>query len=409
MTITAPESLVEPERRVGPAWIGSLTAATLGMWIVYFGPTVLLLPIQAAHAAPEDKENSLGLITGVGALVLMVAHILFGLASDRTTSRFGRRKPWIVGGVAVSTVSMLLLSQQDTVTGLLVGWCLVQLGSAAIFCGLLAAMPDHVPSSQRGLISGLVGLAQAGGSLVGSMVIAITADPLTGYGLCAVLQILAVLPFLLLNRDPVLPPGRRPVLRSLWISPRKNRDFMWAIASQFLITISFVLASLYTLFYLTDVIRHEDPVAGTATASIITTIGTLCAAAVFGHISDRLGRRKMFAVAAGVVMALSSAILVVDPTWELYVLSSVLLGLGLGMANSVDLAIASEVLPSPDDRAKDLGVNNISKSLPQFVAPVMAAPLLTAADGFGYSMIFLMAAVCALLGGLLTLKIRTVS
>ncbi|MGW0521398.1 MFS transporter [Crossiella sp. NPDC003009] len=408
MTTIAPESLVEPERKVGPAWIGALTAATLGVWIVYFGPTVLLLPMQAAHAAPEDKENSLGLITGVGSLVLMAAHIFFGLLSDRTTSKFGPRKPWIVTGVAISAASMLLLSQQDTVTGLLLGWCLVQLGSAAAFAGLLAALPDHVPTTQRGMMSGLIGLAQAGGSLVGNLVIVSTPDPLSGYGLCALLLILLVLPFLLINRDPVLPPGRRPVLRSLWISPRRHGDFLWAIASQSLITISYVLGSLYTLFFLADVLKHEDPEGGTALASTITTVGVVVSAAIFGHLSDRLGRRKLFAVLAGVLMAASSAILVVNPTWELFVLSSVLLGAGLGVANSVDLAITSEVLPSPNDRAKDLGVNNISKSLPQFIAPVLAAPLLSGADGSGYSMIFLLSAVTALAGGLLALKIRGV-
>lgn len=408
MTTLAPEPLLEPQRRVRPVWIGALTVATLGTWIVYFGPTVLLLPMQAAHAAPEDKENALGLVTGVGALVMMVAHIFFGLLSDRTTSRFGPRKPWIAGGALFAAASMLLLSQQETVTGLLVGWCLVQIGSGAVFCGLLAAMPDHVPVGQRGVVSGLIGLAQAGGSLVGNLVIVITPDPLSGYGLCAVLLLLAVLPFLLLNKDRVLPPGRRPVLRSLWISPRRHPDFLWAIASQFLITVSFVLASLYTLFFLADVLRHEDPEGGTAFVGTITTVGTLISAAIFGHISDRLGRRKVFALLAGLIMALSSAILVVNPTWELFVLSSVLLGAGLGMANSVDLAISSEVLPSADDRAKDLGVNGMSKSLPQFVAPVLAAPLLTGASGSGYSMIFAMAAVSAVIGGLLTFKIRSV-
>ena len=39
-----------------------------------------------------------GLVTGVGAAVSVFANPAFGAISDRTTSRFGRRVPWVVAG-----------------------------------------------------------------------------------------------------------------------------------------------------------------------------------------------------------------------------------------------------------------------------------------------------------------------
>ncbi|MGH8877676.1 MAG: MFS transporter, partial [Stackebrandtia sp.] len=85
---------LEPQRRVSAPWTGGLFASVLGIYIAFFTPIQILLPMQLDAIAGQDKVAALAWVTGLGALVSVVANPLAGALSDRTTSRFGRRHPW---------------------------------------------------------------------------------------------------------------------------------------------------------------------------------------------------------------------------------------------------------------------------------------------------------------------------
>lgn len=94
------------------------------------------------------------------------------------------------------------------------------------------------------------------------------------------------------------------------------------------------------------------------------------------------------------------------PTWTGALVGAVVLGTGFGVSLSVDFALLTEVLPSARDRAKDLGVISIANSLPQVLAPVIAAPVVKYLGG--YSVLYGLAAAVTLLGAVLVRQIRTV-
>lgn len=66
--------------------------------MAFMTPIQILLPLQLEHIDPHGKNDALSLVTGLGALVAVLADPLAGAWSDRTTSRFGHRRPWILGG-----------------------------------------------------------------------------------------------------------------------------------------------------------------------------------------------------------------------------------------------------------------------------------------------------------------------
>jgi MFS family permease len=101
-----------------------------------------------------------------------------------------------------------------------------------------------------------------------------------------------------------------------------------------------------------------------------------------GVASDRLGRRKVFVAAAGVVMAGAALMLATTPAWTAALVAAAVLGLGFGVYTSVDFALLTEVLPKAIDRGKDLGVINIANTLPQVLAPAIAAPVVTHLGGY---------------------------
>ena len=85
----------------------------------------------------------------------------------------------------------------------------------------------------------------------------------------------------------------------------------------------------------------------------------------------------------------------------------VLYGCGSGCYYAVDMALITQVLPSPRDVGKDLGIVNLSNTLPQAVAPMLGVVFLGAARA-DFRSLFLLAAGLCLVGGLMVLPIRKV-
>jgi MFS family permease len=82
------------------------------------------------------------------------AVVVTGAGARRTTSRFGRRHPWTVGGALAGAAALALLAGQHTIAGVIIGWCLAQAGLNVMQASVTAGVPDHVPVAQRGLVSG---------------------------------------------------------------------------------------------------------------------------------------------------------------------------------------------------------------------------------------------------------------
>jgi len=222
----APAALAEPQRRVAARWIAAFAAAWLGVWMAQLAPFQQLLPLQVeAKVGDTPWQQSVlafGVISGIAGVCSIVAYPLTGALSDRTTSRFGRRKPWIAGGALLFAVSLVVLGLQDTYVGLGIFWSLALTGFCILTAALTATISDQVPVDQRGYVSGWISAPQAIGIILGvALVTYVFAGALLGYTAMAVLLVLLVLPFLFLP-DAVL--------------PRELRERMWGARGASMIT-----------------------------------------------------------------------------------------------------------------------------------------------------------------------------
>ncbi|MFK0211807.1 MFS transporter [Streptomyces sp. NPDC090298] len=406
--------LAEPTVPVEAGWTASLSLATLAVFMAFMTPIQILLPLQLEHIDPHDKNAALSLVTGLGALVAVLANPLAGAWSDRTTSRFGRRRPWIVGGALVGAVGLAATASQHTVAGVTVGWCLAQLGLNAMLAGVTTPIADRVPLGQRAVVSGWTGLMQSVGLVLGALITTLLVTGVgVGYVTLALLTVALALPFALRQTEPVLPRELRPAFdgrafaRSFWVSPRRHPDFGWAWLTRFLINLGNALGTLYLFYFLADAVRYGDPGTGVL---ILTVVYTLCAALTavpVGVLSDRAGRRKGFVVLCSLVMAAAALLLALVHTWPSALAAAAVLGGGYGIYLAVDQALVTQVLPAAADRAKDLGVINIANSGPQVLAPALAAPVI--AHLGGYTGLYAVAALVILAGGLLVHRIRGVA
>jgi len=412
--MTAPAAAVEPAR-VGARWIGLLSLANLGLWMGYFGPLQVLLPNQVEDIAGAGKTTALGIITGAGALVAVLVGPIAGALSDATTARTGRRHTWIAAGALLGCAGLALLSGQRTLIGLTLGWCVAQAGLNALQAGLTAIVPDRTPVRQRGLVSGWVGLTQSLGVVVGVLLVtAVVSGTTSGYLLIGVLVVLTVVPFVLATPDPPPPPGAaatRVTLRGLLavfrFNPRENPDFAWAWATRFLVQLGNAMATLYLLYFLRDRVHHENPDDGLLLLILLYTATTVLTVVVGGVISDRTGRRKPSVILSGYVMAAAALLLAVWPTWTGALIAAGVLGLGFGVYLSVDQALITQVLPTAEDRAKDLGIINIANSAPQVLGPALAFPIVAYLGG--YPVLYLVVAAVTVLGSVLVTRIRSVA
>ncbi|RSO40472.1 MFS transporter [Streptomyces sp. WAC 06725] len=409
-----PGALAEPAVRVGRGWTAALALANGAVWAGWYGPIQVLLALQAAELAPPgmSKESVLAWVTGLGAAVSLVANPLFGALSDRTTSRFGRRTPWIAAGVLGGAAALCLLAAARGVAAMAAGWCLVQLALNAAFAAVTAAVPDRVPHAQRGTVGGWLGAAQFLGVVAGTGLASAAGGIAAGYVACAAFTVLATLPYVLRYRDLRIGRADRPpftwraFLAGFWISPRRHPDLAWAWLTRFLVNLGNAIALLYLLYYLRDALHRPRPEDGVLVLTAVNGVLVLATVVVGGIWSDRTGRRKPFVLWSGVIMAVATALLAGWQTWTGALVAAALLGVGFGVFTSVDFALMTDVLPAAADRGKDLGIINIANSLPQVAAPALAAPVVTYLGG--YPVLYLLAAGIGLAGALLVRRIRGV-
>jgi MFS family permease len=173
--------------------------------------------------------------------------------------------------------------------------------------------------------------------------------------------------------------------------------------------LAYAFLTTYQAYYLLDKI-------GTARADVPQQIflGTLTQGAVIvaaslagGKISDRTGRRKIFVLTASVVYGLALFVIAVASDFSGFLVGMAISGLGFGVYAAVDLALVVDVLPSRRNAAKDLGVFNVAGALPFAIAPAIA-PAILAVGGGSYSVLYLVAGLCAIIGAVAILPVRRV-
>jgi MFS family permease len=409
----------EPSNPVGVGFVLSLVIAQFLFYVALLGPAIVGLGLKVQSIVPDsEKTGAIGIVAGFGALVAAVANVIAGRLSDRTTSRWGRRRPWIVIGTIFMAVGLVAMALAPSVLLLTISWSFVQLAANAALAPFIATVSDQVPKAQRASVSALLGIAISTGILGGTYVAELFADRmLLMFGLPSIFAIAAMLTyaFVLPDKELRAPPERLSFnqwVGTFWVSPLEHPDFSFAWMSRFLILLASFMFTTFRLFYLQDQlgVAREDAPAVLTRGVLIYTVALVLVCWIAGKISDKTGRRKAFVAGSTLLFAIGTALLVHVETITAFYLVEALLGAAFGIYLGVDLALVIDVLPNPDDAGKDLGVFNIANALPQTVAPALGALLLSIAslDNQNYTLLLYTAGFAGLLGALVILPIKKV-
>jgi MFS family permease len=116
----------------------------------------LFLPYLVDQFVRGDiKNTALGGLRTAGLIVAMLAQPVFGLLSDRSTSRFGRRRPYFFFGFLLDLLFLAGIYFAWDYPTLVIALLLQQVSANLSHGPLQALIPDLVPESQRGVSSGV--------------------------------------------------------------------------------------------------------------------------------------------------------------------------------------------------------------------------------------------------------------
>jgi MFS family permease len=418
---SAIDVLAEPVVPVSPAWTARFGLLWFGFWMANLVPIQLVLPDQFDALDHAHKVRDFGLVSGLTGLAALITLPLFGALCDRTRSRFGRRRVWIVAGTLVFVVGLLATGPQSTWWAVGLAWLVATLGINMATAGLSAVIADEVPDHQRGTISAALYGPQAVGLLVGiAVVTALNNEGVWAYAFLALALVLCAAPFVARYRDvatvdsvdsvdsvgAVAPLSLRSIVDGMWLNPRANPDFAWAFAGRLLVNLGNAFGTTYLLYFLQDDLKVAHPEDSLVVLTLIYLVFTLVATVLSGYLSDRTGRRRVFVAVAAGLQAVASFLLTFFPTFGMAMIAAAFLGAGYGAYMSVDQALITRVLPDARDRAKDLGIMNVGSVGPQALAPLGASLIIGTLGGYG--VLFGTAGVTTTLGALLVYRIKSV-
>ncbi|MFI8778134.1 MFS transporter [Brachybacterium paraconglomeratum] len=412
--VAADHSEFPEPSRVSAWFITVYTVMTFAANLTMLGPMLFGLAYKIQLIDPDGKEASLGLVVGIGALFNIVVTPLAGVLSDRTRTRFGRRRPWIAAGIAICAAAGSTIALAPSVLLIGTAWVVYIIGLAAVLSALAPVLAGQIPKAQRGKVGALSGastqLAGVAASVAGSL---LTGNVLLMFVLPVGLLLVAfvVYIFVIPDRLPVKAVVREPlsrVFQQLIFDPRKHRDFALVWFGRFFFQVGLTFFSTYQLYFLLDRIGLTPETAGQRLALVggIGIIVTTGFAIVGGILSDKVQRRKPFIYLASALAATGLSLMAFAPNVPVYAIATLFILAAAGLFGSVDLALASDLVPDRSEAGRWMSILNVAGYIPSAVAPVVAPMILLVGEGQNYTALYLTGALIATGAGLTAWRIR---
>jgi MFS family permease len=171
---------------------------------------ISLIPVGATLIAGKNADLLIGRVTAAGGVFALLTPILVGWLSDRTVTRWGRRRPWMVAGTILNIIGLGLLALSTNQMTFVAAYLVVQLSNNAAGAAYTGVIPDVVRAEDRGRASGLLGTMNQLGTVVGVGLVGLTfklygdtrAGLLAGYGVVAVILAITLLITVVAVKEP---------------------------------------------------------------------------------------------------------------------------------------------------------------------------------------------------------------
>ena len=319
---------------------------SLGMNVFGFAKLLLL----------RFMTDILGISAGVAGLLMSVSKFydaatdpIMGVISDKTRSRWGRRRPYLLLGAVLCGASFIFLFNvpvvsDPTVMAFIVGGALILYSTAyTVFNVPYIAMPAEMTSSyhERSFLISFrvygIAFGQVIGGFLGPLIIAYYGGGRVGHSMMAwavggVIFVALFTCFLMTRRAKftIRDEGPQPRFAEQWRTARENRPFIMLLSSKFCTLTGTSIMFVSLSYFVTLVLETSYAWLGFFALSI--TIGMIVSQPLWLKMSRRFGKRNCLVVAS-TAFALFSLTWLASSSDESSIISigrSLLIGLASG-------------------------------------------------------------------------------
>ncbi|PPF38033.1 MFS transporter [Rathayibacter sp. AY1A3] len=395
-----------PKLRAG--YLLAIYVAQLTLYVAFIVPIAFSLAIRVAQVAPDNRDSVLAIAVGLPGLFVVLGTPLVGIFSDRTRSRFGRRRPWLLFGSLLGLLGSAAIALIDGVPGLVIGWCVAYTGYGIVSSMLNTHLGDSLPALQRGRVMGILGAITQIAPILGITVAGgFVESPIGLFLLPAGIAFVGGVFFTLVMRDPQVTGERPPlnlgkVFQGFYFNPRRYPNLAWVWISKALVFLAISMSGLYGVYLLTTRLGLAPAEVGALLAAIGIpgVIAGILGAVGSGYLSDKLKTRKPFLIFSAVTLGASMIVTGTSTSIPQYVIGGLILALSVGCYGAVDQALALDVLPrDTDENGRFLAIIGIGSTLPQAIGPFIAGLVLALGSG-DYTVVYFAGAAIAVLGAI---------
>lgn len=383
-----------------PLFLFVYALAAAGGAVAYVPFLTILLPMLVAELAGEAQITWLAYATLAGAGSASIANIAFGWMSDRASSR----KPFVLAGLISSCLVLggfSLVTELAWLIGLLALW---QVALNMMLAPLAAWAGDTIPDHQKGLLGGLLAFSPAAGALVAVLItLPGLAGPEARLWMVAGIVAACVLPLLVFGaprpfpelqaiRLPAVPPSAEgaPADQS-----RSKVIGMWIARLLMQVSEAALFAFLYFWFSTVDPGMTDARVAQIFAIILVLAVPL---ALLAGNWSDRRQRPFLPLPIAAAISTIGLVTMALAPSLPVALAGYVIFGLATSVFLALHTGQTLRVLPRPQNRGRDLGIFNLTNTVPSLIMPWLT---LTLVPAFGFSGLFYSLALCTATAGLL--------
>lgn len=416
----------KPKTRSIPFLVGiGLFGLGLASMLTILDPFIYTEKVRLL-APPSLKNTALSFITITTLLVALVVQPLVGRWSDHSRSRWGRRAPFLMGGVLGLTLALTLVVAATDLWLLIVAVICVSASSNTLQGSWQALVPDRVPVSQHGTMAGIKTLLESIGVVVGITLVGITVAqgtlwiaPLVVGGFLWL--ILGITLSTLRQTPPVSLSTRRANFQSndegIFRQLQKINfshlppAFPWWMLNRFLFWVAIIGVRTFLLNYMEDVLNLSLAEAEALSSRITLLLGggVILLVIPAGAVADRIGRRPLL-IMAGLLAATGALFFIFLRDLNLLFMAGGLIAGGAGIFASASWALATDIVPKSEG-ALYLGLANAATVLGS-ISGRLGGPLidgvnhLSGTTTLGYLVVFGLAVLFFAGSSLAVLKIR---
>lgn len=388
-----------------PRLIAGICIGMFGYTIAVIVPMALLLTIKLAMLDPTNVTSNFSMILLIGAPLGIIGLYAGGYISDRTSWKFGRRRPWILVGAVGGAIALYGIGVAESMTTICILWGVTKLITGFMMSSLYALIPDQIPEGKRGTASGLMGVVSPIAILIGiNLMLLFNSWSIENkFALLGVICVfMAIISCVLIKENKVQYQQSDALtlsqkLSRIYPNPKKYPFFTYGVVTRFFMAVAYTTASYTSVYYLERFHIPQEELTSIVSTSMNITVPLLVISSIIGGVfSDKIGRQKPFIYLSGLIAAIGIVGYGFSPSIPVSYVSGAILSFAFGMFLAVDIALMARILPHQGDAAKDMGIVNIANDLGPPFANAVASPLVAAG---GYPLFFGVLAIFAILTG----------